>query len=98
MNTIHMFADATGHTVAEALTFTLQTEKDAGFPTIGRIPSTEAKRFIRYARQLTDGRWQILSRTLAKRGSSLIVKCDEKFPYTQIEAGFSDAERLELGV
>jgi hypothetical protein len=94
---MRMFADAKGHTVAEALTFALQTERDASFRTISRLPSTEAKRFIRYVSQLTDDRWQILSRTLAKRGSSLLVKCDEKFPYTQIEAAFTDAERHELG-
>jgi hypothetical protein len=46
--------------------------------------------------QLTEDRWQILSRTLAKRGSSLLVKCDEKFPYTRIAAAFIDAERHEL--
>ena len=92
-----MFSDAGGHTVADALTFALQTERDASFPTIGRLPSTGAKRFIRYASQLTDDRWLVLSRTLAKRGSSLLVKSAEKFPYTQIEAASSDAERDELG-
>jgi len=94
---MRMFLDAKGHTVAEALTFALQTEKDARFRTIARLPSTEAKRFIRYASKLTDSSWQILSRTLAKRGSRLLVKSDEKFSYTQIEAAFTDAERHELG-
>lgn len=94
---MRVFSDARGLTVADALTFALQAERDASFPTIGRLPSTGAKRFTRYVSQLTGDRWQILSRTLAKRGSSLLVKSSEKFPHTQIEAAFTDAERNELG-
>jgi len=94
---MRIFGDAKGDTVAEALADALQAERDAGFPIIGRLPSTGAKRFIRHASQLAGDRWQILSRTLAKRGSSFLVASEERFPHTQIEAGFTAEERVELG-
>jgi hypothetical protein len=93
---VRVFAAARGASVADALICALRTEKDGGFPTIGRLPSTEAKRFMRYVDPLAAERWQVLSATLGKRGSSLLVRRDAAFPYVQVRAALSGAERQEL--
>jgi hypothetical protein len=91
-----LFAAPQGSNVAEALTFALRMERQGSFPTIGRLPSAEAKRFVRYVEPLAQERWKVLSASLGKRGSSLLVRSDEPFPHVQVRVELSDAERHEL--
>lgn len=91
-----IFHPAGGSTVREVLASVLRSEKENGFPTIGRLPSTEARKFIDYANGLPADRWAVLSSTLARRGSSWLIQSDNQFPYTEISAAFTENEKSEL--